>query len=70
MLPEAKAMPKRFSRIRSRFATQPLGVLVINAMQNFQIPLLWSAVLLAVLVSLTLFGLLGLLQHYVARRFR
>jgi ABC-type nitrate/sulfonate/bicarbonate transport system permease component len=51
-------------------APRGLGVLVINAMQNFQIPLLWSAVLLAVLVSLILFGLLGLLQHYVARRFR
>jgi len=46
-----------------------LGVLVINAMQNFQIPLLWSAVLLAVMVSLTLYGLFGLVQRAAAERF-
>lgn len=51
-------------------APRGLGVLVINAMQNFQIPLLWSAVLLAVITSLVLFGLLGLLQHAVTRRFQ
>ncbi|MCQ4158699.1 ABC transporter permease subunit [Roseomonas sp. GC11] len=51
-------------------APRGLGVLIINAMQNFQIPLLWSAVLLAVLVSLVLYGLLGLVQHALARRFR
>ncbi len=47
-----------------------LGVLVINAMQNFQIPLLWSAVVLAVACSLTLYGLFGLLQRAAAERFR
>lgn len=47
-----------------------IGVLIINAMQNFQIPLLWSSVLLTVIVSLSLFALLGLLQTYTARRFR
>lgn len=51
-------------------APRGLGVLVINAMQNFQIPLLWSTVLLAVIVSLVLFWLLGLLQRGVAERFR
>jgi NitT/TauT family transport system permease protein len=47
-----------------------LGVLVINAMQNFQIPLLWSAVVLAVICSLTLYGLFGLLQRAAQERFR
>ena len=47
-----------------------LGVLVINAMQNFQIPLLWSAVLLAVICSLLLYGLFGVLQRLAAERFR
>jgi NitT/TauT family transport system permease protein len=47
-----------------------LGVLVINAMQNFQIPLLWSAVVLAVLTSLILYGFLGLLQRAAEARFR
>jgi NitT/TauT family transport system permease protein len=47
-----------------------LGVLVINAMQNFQIPLLWSAVLLAVVTSMTLYGLLGLVQRAAQERFR
>ena len=47
-----------------------LGVLIINAMQNFQIPLLWSAVVLSVLTSLTLYGLLGLVQRAAQERFR
>jgi len=47
-----------------------LGVLVINAMQNFQIPLLWSAVVLAVVSSLTLYGIFGLLQRAAQERFR
>jgi ABC-type nitrate/sulfonate/bicarbonate transport system permease component len=51
-------------------ASRGVGVLIINAMQNFQIPLLWSAVVLAVIVSLSLFALLGLLQEYAERRFR
>ncbi|MFC0407758.1 ABC transporter permease [Roseomonas elaeocarpi] len=51
-------------------APRGLGVLVINAMQNFQIPLLWSAVLLAVVVSLSLFGLFGALHRGVVARLR
>jgi NitT/TauT family transport system permease protein len=51
-------------------APRGLGVLIINAMQNFQIPLLWSVVLLAAAVSLALYGLLGLLQHALEQRFR
>jgi NitT/TauT family transport system permease protein len=51
-------------------APRGLGVLVINAMQNFQIPLLWSAVLLAVITSIVLFVLLGWIERRVAEYFR
>lgn len=50
-------------------APRGLGVLIISAMQNFQIPLLWAAVLLAVTTSLVLFVLMGALNNYAQRRF-
>ncbi len=51
-------------------APRGIGILIINAMQNFQINLLWSAVLLAAMVSLFFFGLLTLLERAVYRWFR
>jgi hypothetical protein len=39
-------------------------------MQNYQIALLWSAALLAALMSLGAYGLLGLLQRWLEWRFR
>jgi NitT/TauT family transport system permease protein len=51
-------------------STRGLGVLIINAMQNFQIPLLWSAVVVTATVSIVLFISLGVLQAYAAKRFR
>ncbi len=51
-------------------ASRGLGLLMISAMQNFQIPLLWAAVLLTTLTSLILYGLLGLFEAAVHRRFR
>ena len=51
-------------------APRGIGALIINAMQNFQIALLWSAALLAVVVSLTLFAVLGVLQRVAARAFQ
>jgi NitT/TauT family transport system permease protein len=51
-------------------APRGLGVLMINAMQNFQIPLLWSAILLTVATSIVLFASLGVLERVVAERFR
>ncbi len=51
-------------------APRGIGILIINAMQNFQINLLWSAVLLAAMVSLFIFGLLTLLERAVYRWFR
>ncbi len=51
-------------------APRGIGILIINAMQNFQIKLLWSAVLLAALLSLFLFGILTLLEKAAYKRFR
>ncbi len=51
-------------------APRGIGILIINSMQNFQIDLLWSAVLLAAMVSLFFFGLLTLLERAAYRRFR
>jgi NitT/TauT family transport system permease protein len=51
-------------------APRGLGLLILNAMQNFQVPLLWSAVLLTALLSLGLFGALTLLERLAYTRFR
>lgn len=52
------------------FGTQRgLGVLIVNAMQNFQIPLLWSAMLLIAGSSLVLYVLLGLLERACHQRY-
>jgi len=50
-------------------APRGLGILIINAMQNFQIVLLWCAVLLAVGSSLLFYGLLTLLERATYARF-
>lgn len=51
-------------------APRGLGVIILNAMENFQIPLLWSAVLLAAAISLGLFGAATVLERIVHRHFR
>ncbi len=51
-------------------APRGLGIVIVNAMQNFQIPLLWAAVLLATGVALVLFGLASGLERAAYRRFR
>jgi ABC-type nitrate/sulfonate/bicarbonate transport system permease component len=51
-------------------APHGLGLIIIGAMQNFQIPLLWSAVLLIAAASIVLYGLATLLEKAVYRRFR
>jgi NitT/TauT family transport system permease protein len=50
-------------------APRGIGILIINAMQNFQIVLLWCAVLLAVGTSLLFYGLLTLLERAAYSRF-
>lgn len=47
-----------------------IGLLIVGAMQNFQIPLLWSAVLLASVPSVLAYGLLAALERAVAARCR
>ena len=51
-------------------APRGLGILIINAMQNFQIVLLWCAVFLAVITSLTFYSLITVLERTIYRRFR
>jgi NitT/TauT family transport system permease protein len=51
-------------------ASRGLGLLMASAMQNFQITLLWSAVLIACCASLACFGVASLVERAVARRFR
>ena len=50
-------------------SSRGLGLLMVSAMQNFQIPLLWSAVLIASTSSLLVFGLMTLLEGTVYRRY-
>ena len=51
-------------------APRGLGLLIVTAMQNFQIPLLWSAVLVTAILSFTLFCLLSLVERFIYERFR
>lgn len=50
-------------------ARRGLGVLLVSAMQNVQIPLLWSAALSAAALSLAAYVLLVALRGWVTRRF-
>lgn len=50
-------------------SSRGIGLLMVSAMQNFQIPLLWSAVLIAATASLAAFGLMGLVEKFVYGRF-
>jgi len=51
-------------------SSRGLGLLMVSAMQNFQIPLLWSAMLIASSVSLLFFGFMTLVEKFVCERFR
>jgi len=50
-------------------APRGLGVLIVSAMQNFQITLLWGAVMLASIVSIILFAAFGTLERLAIRRY-
>jgi NitT/TauT family transport system permease protein len=50
-------------------ASRGLGVLVVSAMQNFQITLLWAAALLSVICSLIGYLIFSILQRRVFARF-
>ncbi|TYC64751.1 ABC transporter permease [Stappia sp. BW2] len=51
-------------------APRGLGVLIVSAMQNFQIQLLWSAVLFASILSLSLFAFFGLVERLATEKFK
>jgi ABC-type nitrate/sulfonate/bicarbonate transport system permease component len=50
-------------------ASRGLGLLMVSAMQNFQIPLLWSAVFIAACASLAGFALMSTIEKLAYRRF-
>jgi NitT/TauT family transport system permease protein len=50
-------------------ASRGLGLLMVSAMQNFQIPLLWSAVFIASAASRIAFGIMSLAERFVHGRF-
>jgi ABC-type nitrate/sulfonate/bicarbonate transport system permease component len=45
-----------------------LGIVVLNSMQNFQIPLLWATVIVIAAITLTSYGLLTLAERAARRR--
>jgi ABC-type nitrate/sulfonate/bicarbonate transport system permease component len=49
-------------------APSGLGVVVLNSMQNFQIPLLWATVLVIAVITLSGYGVLGLGERAARRR--
>jgi ABC-type nitrate/sulfonate/bicarbonate transport system permease component len=46
-----------------------LGIVILNTMQNFEIPLMWAAVLLVALISLAGYGAAHAAERYVGSRF-
>lgn len=46
-----------------------LGIVILNTMQNFEVPLMWAAVLLVAAISLSGYGLAHIAEKLVARRF-
>jgi NitT/TauT family transport system permease protein len=49
-------------------APSGLGVVVLNSMQNFQIPLLWATVIIIAAMTLSGYGLLTLVERAARRR--
>ena len=49
-------------------APSGLGVVVLNSMENFQIPLLWAAVIVIASITLASYGLLTLVERALQRR--
>ncbi len=47
-----------------------LGIVILNTMQNFEIPLMWAAVLLVAAISLAGYGVAHAAERLVARRFQ
>jgi len=45
-----------------------LGIVILNTMQNFQIPLMWATLLVVAAISLSAYALIGLAERAVQRR--
>jgi NitT/TauT family transport system permease protein len=45
-----------------------LGVVVLNSMQNFQVPLLWATVIVIAAITLSVYGLLSIGERSARRR--
>jgi ABC-type nitrate/sulfonate/bicarbonate transport system permease component len=50
-------------------ASRGLGIVILNTMQNFQIPLMWATVLVTATISLVGYALAALLERAMRRRF-
>lgn len=50
-------------------ASRGLGILMVSSMQNFQIPLLWSAVSVTLVVSLSTFGFFSWVEQGIGRKY-
>jgi ABC-type nitrate/sulfonate/bicarbonate transport system permease component len=50
-------------------ASRGLGIVILNTMQNFQIPLMWATVLVTATISLLGYALAALLERAMRRRF-
>ncbi|MFC6646274.1 ABC transporter permease [Granulicella cerasi] len=49
-------------------AARGLGIVILNTMQNFQIPLLWAAVLITASIALLGYVLMSMAERFVSRR--
>lgn len=50
-------------------APNGLGIIILNAMQNFQVPLMWAAVLVTAGISLFAYTIIGIAERFVNGRF-
>jgi ABC-type nitrate/sulfonate/bicarbonate transport system permease component len=46
-----------------------LGVVILNALENFQVPLMWATILIVASISLSGYGVLTLAERWAERRF-
>lgn len=46
-----------------------LGVVILNTLENFQVPLMWATILVVASISLSAYGLLTIAESWARRRF-
>ena len=46
-----------------------LGIVILNSMQNFQIPLMWAAILAVAAIALSGYGIAHFAERIISRRF-